>query len=94
MKWPHQEVERLRAWPEESGGSIGSQITHSSHDTNKTNLREEFQTDGGINGNVPSDTETDEGCENEDSIVSGRRCKAQTEHRRDQDCQIKGVLAA
>ena len=57
-------------------------------------LREEFQTYRGINRNVPSNTKTNEGCKNEDSIVSRRCCKAQTEDRRDQDCQIKRVLAA
>lgn len=57
-------------------------------------LREELQTYCGINRDVPSNTKTDECREDEDSVVSGWRCKAQTEDRRDQDCQVKGVLAA
>ena len=57
-------------------------------------LREKFQTYCGIDRNVPTNTKPNEGCENKDSIVRGWRCKAQTEDRRDQDCQIKGVLAA
>lgn len=69
-------------------------VLPSRRDTAEAYLREEFQTNRGINGNVPSHTKTDEGCKNEDSIVSGWRCKAQTKDRRDQDCQVKGVLAA
>ena len=57
-------------------------------------LREELQTYCSVNRNVPTNTKTDEGCENEDSIVSGRRCKAQTKDRRDQYRQVEGILAA
>lgn len=57
-------------------------------------LREEFQTYCGINRNVSSNTKADEGCENEDSIVSGRRRKAQTENGRNQDCKVESVLAS
>ena len=63
-------------------------------DTVQVYLREKLQTYCGINRNVASNAEADEGCENEDSIVSGRRCEAQSENRRDQHCQVEGVLAA
>ena len=66
----------------------------SSGDTFQAYLREKLQTYCGVNRNVASNAKADEGCEDENSIIGGRRCEAQPENRRDQHCQVEGVLAA
>ena len=46
----------------------------SSGDTVQAYLREKLQTYCGVNRNVASNAKADEGCEDENSVVGGRRC--------------------
>ena len=58
-----------------------------------TRLREEFETNCGVDGDVSAYAEADECSEDKNAVVIIRRSQAETESRGDEDCEIEGILS-